>query len=180
MNCLRVVSLEPELEDGEVKFCPDCGMLLDPFMTYCPKCGILAHVRQTQAEAPRLMFGRYAVLLAGGFSFLSIFVNFLAAVGTPLGFSGNVVLIFLVVSLLSFVGTVYSFTAGQKRWNAKRLKLIVFSVAFLIFLGSLDLTLGFVFRGIVGSAASIFWAMGAFMILLSLPGLIITTCTRIA
>lgn len=180
MNCLRVVCLEPELEDGEVKYCPDCGMLLDPFLTYCPKCGTLAQVRQAQTESPRLMFGRYAVSFAGGFSFMSIFVNFLAAVGTPIKFSGNVVLIFLVMSLLSFVGAVYGFTAGQKRWNAERLKLVVFSVAFLIFLGSLDLILGFVFRGIVGSAASVFWTMGAFMILLSLPGLIIMTCTRTA
>jgi len=125
------------------------------------------------------MLCRYAVAFAGGFSFLNIFVNVLAAVGTPPESSGNMIPVFLVASMLSFVGAAYGFTAGQKRWNEKRLKLVLFSLAFLIFLGSLDLILGFVFRGIVGSAASIFWAMGAFMILLPVPGLIITTCTRV-
>lgn len=75
MNCCGLFCLEPELEEGEVKYCPDCGMVLDPFLTYCPACGTLVKVRQAQTESPVLMLTRCAVVLADGFSFVSIFVN---------------------------------------------------------------------------------------------------------
>lgn len=88
--------------------------------------------------------------------------------------------------ILSFVGALYGYEAGHKRWNAERLKSVVFSVRLLIFLGSLNLTLGFVFQGILIPASELWatevlmippllWATGAFMVLLSLPGFIIAT-----
>lgn len=183
-------------------------MVLDPFLTYCPTCGTLARVRQAHTEAPRLMLGRYAVLTAGVFSLLSIFLNFAIAVVaaevagelsrinqyptsvTKYWFLQNAVLVFVGMSLLlgfvSFIGTVYSYEAGHKRWNPDRLRLVVFSVRLLIVLGSLNLLLGFVFQGIripihtvweTGALMipPLLWVTSAFMILLSLPGLIIAT-----
>ena len=208
MNSLRVVCLEPELEDGEVKYCPDCAMVLDPFLTYCPMCGTLARVRQAHTEAARLMLGRYTVLTAGVFSLLSIFLNFAIAIvaaevfgelsrinqsSAPVAkywFLQNVALVFVVMSLLlccvSFVGTVYSYEAGHKRWNPDRLRVVVFSARLLIFLGSINLLLGFVFQGIRIPIHTIWetgalmippllWVTSVFIILLSLPGLIIAT-----
>lgn len=177
-------------------------MLLDPFLTYCPNCGTLARIRQTQTEPPRLVLSRCAVLFAGVFSALSIFLNFALVLEAATWARYNeVVLIFFVIvfsgmSLLSFVGTVYGFESAQKRWNADRLRLVVFSARSLVFLGSLDLILGSILHvfilpfsifvgtmrtprqvvvSIVGSTASILLATGAFVILLSLPGLIVAT-----
>jgi len=150
------------------------------------------------------MLSRCAVYLAGGFSFLCIFVNLIGAVVIV----GNIPFTYYVVAnhwedwiwllgygipiffgmflLLSYVGALYGYEAGHKRWNAKRLTIVVFSVRFLILLGSLNLLLGFVYQGILIPASRygstevlmiphLLWATGAFMILLSLPGLIIAT-----
>jgi hypothetical protein len=151
------------------------------------------------------MLSRYAVYLAGGFSFVNIFVNLIEAMLVAFWFSENynphrysrtvgaedwlayVILVCLVASfLMSFLGILYGYDAGHKRWNAERLRSVAFSARLLIFLGSLNLVLGFLFQHFQmplyhlwpegnSMVSPLLWATGAFMILLSLPGFIIAT-----
>jgi hypothetical protein len=196
--------LEPELEEGEVKYCPDCGAIIDPCETYCPNCGVLAQVRQTQPESLLLIFSRCAVAVAGIFSLLSIIVNFMVVLESSswVLYDKNardiLVLVFSSMSLLSIVGAFYAFESGHKRWNTQRSKLVFSSAMLMVLLGSLDVALGLVVHGIVASS-SIFWPVyytreaiaarqsiigsiasvllvaGAFIVPLSLPGLVVST-----
>lgn len=178
-------------------------MLLDPLLTYCPNCGTLARVRQTQTEPPHLMLSRFAVGLAGGFSFVGIFANFLE-VGLAMTWfhenglfsiysrtGGNwlayvIIILFVASLLMSFGGALYGYEASHRRWNAKRLKSVLFSARLLIFLGSIHLLLGFAFQRVqlqlsehwleaASMISPLLWAIGTFMILLSLPSLVIAT-----
>ncbi len=186
-----------------MKYCPDCGMIIDPYLTYCPDCGVLAQVRQTQPESLQVILGRCAVAGAGIFSLLSIFVNFMVVMES---FSwvlfdeiarNTLVVVFSSMSLLSIIGAFYAFESGHKRWNTQRSKLVSSTSMLLVLLGSLDLALGFAVHGIITSS-SIFWptsssisfsgitarhgtiqstasillVAGAFIVLLSLPGLV--------
>ncbi len=193
--------MEPELEEGEVKYCPDCGTIIDPCETYCPNCGVLAQVRQTQPEHLLLVFSRCAVAVAGIFSLLSIIVNFMVVLESSSWVLYNkiardtLVVVFSSMSLLSIVGAFYAFESGHKRWNKQRSKLVFSSAMLLVLLGSLDVALGFAVHGIIasssiswpgyytreviaarqgmiGSIASVLLVAGAFIALLSLPGLV--------
>jgi hypothetical protein len=176
-------SLQEELEEGEEKFCPDCGRTLPADVTYCPVCGVLAEIRQIQPETVKsrlLRVGRAMVFIAGLIGLISGVLNFgssytvalYSAEGGPA--YSYLALMFFIVAVLSFVGSACGWAASLNRWRKGCMKWTVAQIALLAFVGFFNLIVGTMFWGMAEFGYSFYWATGFLTVILSVPSLILT------
>lgn len=188
-SCSHEISLGGSLEEEIERYCPQCWRRLPPDVTYCPLCGIKAEIERPEPAEPRpLRIGRLLSFIAGFISLIDGIANFTAAAAVSL-FIGSIpinvphyvkrfyavmVLMFFIMAILCIIGSACGWSAGMNPWRKEKLRSTVVEIAFLAFVGFLNLIESVMIWVYTEPGSLMFLAIGFLIIILSLPSLMLT------
>jgi hypothetical protein len=172
-------------EEKEEQHCPNCKRQLSPYVAHCPVCGAEAEPASTKKkESGPLTAGHNLTYIPGLIGFIGGIANLalaatvsmnLASFDTPQDlrqYSNNLIIIFFLTALLSL-------TAGGLGWGTamnplkKRNVKSMASMAFVIFVGSINVIEGIIIQDQTGLSTLLIWLIGFPLIAFSLLSLIL-------
>lgn len=175
-------------EEKEEQYCPNCKRQLSPYVTHCPVCGAEAETAcMKKKESGLLNVGHNLTYILGFMGFLGGVANLALAadVSTIVAlsrlemspelrqYSDNLTITFFLTFLLCLAAGGLGWGTAMNPLEKRNVKSMA-SMAFIFFVGSINVIEGIIIQDQTGLSMLLIWLIGFPLIALSLLSLILT------